>query len=141
METVRLPPAVAAEIRRLAQQSPTEEVCGLVSGDASGATGCHPVRNIAADKSRFFELDPRGQIDALRTMRERGEQLVGIYHSHPTGPPAPSPTDVERHEYPDAIYFIVSLGAAPELRAFRIRDRRVSEIAIEPSPLDVYRHL
>lgn len=132
MEAVRLPPAVASEIARHALASPGEEVCGLIGVDAGGGMRCYPVRNVARDRSHAFEMEPGGQIDAMRRMRERGEQLLGIYHSHPAGPPAPSLTDIVRHEYPEALYFIVSLtGGAPELRAFRIRNQKVSEIPIQ----------
>lgn len=134
MEAVRLPAAVASEIRRHAQQSPGEEVCGLIGADAGGAR-CYPVPNVARDKPHAFEMDPRGQIAAMRAMRARGEQLLGIYHSHPAGPPRPSLTDIVRHEYPDALYFIVTLtDGVPELRAFRIRNHKVSEVPIELDP-------
>lgn len=58
-------------------------------------------------------------------MREQGETLIGIYHSHPLeSDPAPSQTDVRRAFYPQAIYFIV--GCASDdyvLRAFRLYER------------------
>jgi proteasome lid subunit RPN8/RPN11 len=58
-------------------------------------------------------------------MRERGEQLLGIYHSHPrSADPAPSDTDVRLAYYPSAAYFIIGLaGPQPVIRAFRISER------------------
>ena len=58
-------------------------------------------------------------------MRERGEQLLGIYHSHPrSAEPAPSQTDVRLAYYPRAVYFIVGFdNDRPILRAFRISER------------------
>ena len=58
-------------------------------------------------------------------MRERGEQLLAIYHSHPRShDPVPSDTDVRLAYYPSAIYFIIGLGGAePAMRAFRISER------------------
>ena len=55
-------------------------------------------------------------------MRERGEQLLAIYHSHPRSTePQPSATDVRLAYYPSAVYLIVGLGdPEPCLRAFRI---------------------
>ncbi len=57
-------------------------------------------------------------------MRERGEELLGIYHSHPRSQtPNPSATDVRLAYYPSAVYFIVGLGGRrPELEAFRISE-------------------
>jgi proteasome lid subunit RPN8/RPN11 len=52
-------------------------------------------------------MDPQEQLDAFRSMKERGLELLGIFHSHPAEPGAggqvatgPSPTDVEEAAYP-----------------------------------------
>ena len=58
-------------------------------------------------------------------MRDCGEQLLAIYHSHPqSNDPKPSETDVRLAYYPSAVYFIVGLGGdRPCMRAFRISER------------------
>ena len=68
----------------------------------------------------------------MRAMREHGEELAAIYHTHPHSPPFPSPADVEQHEYPDVLYLIVSLGTLtrPELRGFYIRGQAIEEVTI-----------
>jgi proteasome lid subunit RPN8/RPN11 len=118
-EALRLPRALAEELLRLARDSPEEEVCGLVAGRDGEARRLFPIRNVAADRRRFFELDPKGQIDALRAMREAGETLLAIYHSHPHGPGEPSRIDIEHHAYPDALCLVIAPGARG-LRAFRM---------------------
>jgi len=57
-------------------------------------------------------------------MRERDEELIAIYHSHPRAKdPEPSATDVRLAYYPSAVYLIVGLGNhEPRLRAFRINE-------------------
>ena len=134
LNAVRLPRPIVNQFLRLAQKSPAEEICGLISRDRNGFKTCYPVANAAADKKRFFVLDPRGQIEAMRTMREHGEDLAAIYHSHPETPPYPSVTDIAQHEYPGVLYLIISLGAlgVPEMRGFDIHDGEVGEIAINP---------
>jgi proteasome lid subunit RPN8/RPN11 len=69
-------------------------------------------------------------------MRERDEQLLAIYHSHPrSDDPEPSNTDVRLAYYPTAVYFIVGLGGdEPLLRAFRISE---SEGRWEPAKYEV----
>jgi proteasome lid subunit RPN8/RPN11 len=71
-------------------------------------------------------------------MRDRGEQLVAIYHSHPrSAEPLPSETDVKLAYYPSATYLIVGLaGAKPLLRAFEISEREQSWRPVEYELVD-----
>ena len=132
MSAVRLPRSIVNQLMQLAQKSPEEEICGLISCDRRGFKKCYPVVNVADDKKHFFALDPKGQIDAMRSMREHGEELAAIYHSHPDSPALPSLADIEQHEYPGVLYLIISLGTkgAPEMRGFHIHGREAGEVAI-----------
>ena len=132
MNTVRMPRAIVNQLLHLAQKSPEEEVCGLISRDRTGFRKCYPVANAAGDRKRFFTLDAKEQIGAMRTMRELGEELAAIYHSHPDAPPLPSFTDIERHEYPGVLYLIISLGTKGvlEMRGFYMHGREIKETAI-----------
>jgi len=132
MTAVKLPRPLVNQLLHLAQAAPGEEICGLISGVNGALHACYPVANVAANRHRFFELDPSGQIEAMRQMRAAGEELAAIYHSHPGAPPLPSLEDVQQHEYPDVLYLIVSLSTPGvlEMRGFRIRNRRVEEVAI-----------
>jgi len=117
---------------QLAQKTPEEEICGLISRDQRGFKKCYPVVNVADDKKHFFALDPKGQIEAIRSMREHGEELGAIFHSHPDSPALPSLADIEQHEYPGVLYLIISLSTkgAPEMRGFHIHGRETGEVAI-----------
>jgi proteasome lid subunit RPN8/RPN11 len=129
---VRVPRTIVNEILHHAQQAAGEEICGLIAGRGGEFTRCYPVANVARDKQHLFQMDPKGQIDAMRAMRVAGEELMAIYHSHPDAPAAPSPTDVAQDEYPEVLYLIVSLTTKGvlEMRGFSIRDRKVMEVAI-----------
>ena len=72
MSAVRLPRSIVNQLMQLAQKSPEEEICGLISRDRRGFRKCYPVVNAADDKKHFFALDPKGQIEAMRSMREHG---------------------------------------------------------------------
>ncbi|MEK7206964.1 MAG: M67 family metallopeptidase [Pseudomonadota bacterium] len=132
MSTITIPRPIVNQLLHLAQASPEEEVCGLISRDAQGFKTCYPVTNVARDTKRFFELDPKSQIDAIRTMRDSGEELAAIYHSHPDAPPLPSLTDIQQHEYPGVLYLIISLNTKGvlEMRGFQIHNREIREVAI-----------
>ena len=79
-----------------------------------------------------YLADPQAQVDAMLEIEERGDEIVGIYHSHLDAPAYPSPTDVAMAAYPDAVHLIVSLtqGDSPVLGAFRIRDEEIEEVDI-----------
>lgn len=109
-----------------AREAEPAECCGLVGGTVDGrAKSVYPLRNVATDKIVSYEAAPEDLFAAQRQMRERGEELLGIFHSHPrSAEPEPSATDVRLAFYPRAIYFIIGLaGAQPVMRAFRISER------------------
>jgi proteasome lid subunit RPN8/RPN11 len=101
------------------------ECCGLVAGSRREARAVYRLRNVARDPLVGYEAAPEELFAAQRDMRERGQELLGIYHSHPRSiEPVPSETDVRLAYYPSAIYFIIGLGAeSATLRAFRISER------------------
>ncbi len=93
-ETVHLPRRIVNRILEQAQSRPEEEVCGLLGARTGQVTSDYPVHNVAGDPTCRYVMDPVGQIEAMRTMRERGERLYAIYHSHPRSAAAPSATDI-----------------------------------------------
>ena len=68
--------------------------------------------NVAADRRRSFEIDPAILFAAIRTERAGGEKLYGYYHSHPMGPPIPSPSDVAQASADGRIWLIIAHGQA-----------------------------
>jgi proteasome lid subunit RPN8/RPN11 len=115
------------EIIAHARRAVPNECCGLIGGTDSGrAQTIYRLRNVAADALTTYEAAPEDLFAAQRAMRDRGEQLLAIYHSHPrSSDPQPSETDVRLAYYPAAVYFIVGLGnPEPCLRAFRISEHR-----------------
>jgi proteasome lid subunit RPN8/RPN11 len=113
------------QILKSAREAEPNECCGLIGGTEGGqAQSIYSLRNIAADKIVSYEAAPEDLFIAQRQMRERGEELIAIYHSHPRSTePVPSETDVRLAYYPQAVYFIVGLaGPQPVMRAFRISE-------------------
>ena len=108
-----------------ARQADPYECCGLIGGENGRAKSIYPLRNVATNSQVSYEAEPEELFTAQRQMRERGEQLLAIYHSHPKSQePFPSETDVRLAYYPAATYLIVGLGGdEPSLRAFSISER------------------
>ena len=111
-----------------ALEAAPDECCGLIGGavETARAQTVYRLRNRASDARVAYEAAPEELFAAQRSMRQRGEQLLAIYHSHPRSPePVPSETDVRLAYYPAAIYFIIGLsGTEASLGAFRLSERR-----------------
>lgn len=114
-----------AEILAHAREADPAECCGLIGGTSGRcAKTIYQLRNIAVNDHIAYEVAPEELFAAQREMRQRGEQLVAIYHSHPrSSEPEPSEADVRLAYYPAATYLIVGLGGdAPVMRAFKISE-------------------
>ncbi|PXA97135.1 hypothetical protein DMC47_15385, partial [Nostoc sp. 3335mG] len=70
-----------------------QEVCGILRGTGDRIEAAVAARNVAADPARHFEIDPAALLAAHRDARRGGADVIGWYHSHPSGDPDPSPTD------------------------------------------------
>jgi proteasome lid subunit RPN8/RPN11 len=125
-----LAPGVLDEVIRHAKSGYPEEACGLLVGRGF-ADRFIPMANVLQSPSSY-EMDPASLITTLRDLRNTGEQLVAIYHSHPNGPARPSRDDVERAYYPEAAYLIVSLADPdrPQAAAFRIVEAEILEVEV-----------
>lgn len=105
------------------------EACGLIGGRDGLATSVYPLRNAEASP-KLFTADTRDLIAAHRAIRERGEELAAIYHSHPRWQPVPSRTDLERHANGDVPQWIVSLlDEPPHSRLWRYESGGPVELA------------
>ena len=120
-----LSPNLFEQIISHARECAPHECCGLIGGNSTTLQTIYPLRNIASEPLVTYEAAPEDLFAAQRTMRQQGEQLLAVYHSHPRSKdPEPSATDVRLAYYPTAVYFIVGLGdKEPCLRAFRISER------------------
>jgi proteasome lid subunit RPN8/RPN11 len=116
-----LPRKLVNQVLTHVQQHEHSETCGLISAADGIPAHYYAVKNIAAEPSTRFEMDPRQQIAAMKHMREHDEDLFAIVHSHPESPPIPSAPDIQEAGYPDACYIIVSLNTRGvlEMRGFK----------------------
>ena len=112
------------------------EACGLLAGpmlagEPSGlVTEVYPAHNADAS-ARTYTVDSRDLLRSMRDAEARGEELVGVWHSHTHTDAYPSETDVRQAPDPAWLYVLVSLrDGAPSMRAYRIRDGRIAEIPV-----------
>jgi [CysO sulfur-carrier protein]-S-L-cysteine hydrolase len=120
-----------------------DEACGLFSGPFAPFRGdapalptgvvseVHPCRNADAS-ARTYTVDSRDLLRAMRAAEERGDDIIGVWHSHTHTDAYPSATDVRQAVDGAWIYAIVSLKfGEPVLRAYRIADDAITEVGVE----------
>lgn len=92
------------------------ECCGLLLGKVEGGIeridAVRPCANVADDPATRFEIDPAALLAAHKAARAGGSQILGYYHSHPTGHPVPSATDCEHASGDGRVWAIVASGEA-----------------------------
>ena len=93
------------EMRRHIEDCYPEEGCGILGGYDDRVEWVIPVTNLL-HSSTCFRMDPREQVDAYFKIEEAGGKLIGINHSHPSGPEFPSDSDVRASALPDAVHII-----------------------------------
>lgn len=114
-----------------AREDAPNECCGMIASTDGEAVAVHRARNTAASPFRY-EMDGMEQYRIQTEIEDAGHELGAIYHSHTRSAPEPSQTDINLAFYPEALYVIVGLkGPAPDVRAWRIVDGKVSEATLE----------
>jgi proteasome lid subunit RPN8/RPN11 len=110
-----------------------DECCGLIGGEHSRAQTIYRLTNVTANPRLAYEAAPEELFAAQRQMRQLGETLLAIYHSHPRSvDPGPSETDVRLAFYPSATYLIIGLGGEqPVVKAFEISEQAQSWHQVE----------
>lgn len=101
---------IATLIAEAALAAPAE-CCGLLLGRSGRILEVRPAANVAADPLSRFEIDPAALFAVHREARAGGPELIGYYHSHPSGHPRPSATDCEHASGDDRAWAIVAGGA------------------------------
>ncbi len=118
---VTLPASVAEDIIRHAREGKPEEICGILRGRGLAAFTAIRARNVAIDRIDNYDVDPQTLLRQFE-FEDEGDEMMGIYHSHPVSVAYPSATDAWNAHYPDSIYLICSLenDEVPVIRTFRM---------------------
>jgi proteasome lid subunit RPN8/RPN11 len=108
------------------------ECCGMIASRDGRAVAVHRATNIAPAPPLAYEIDGLEQLRIQTAIEDAGLDLGAIYHSHTRSDPYPSQTDINLAFYPDSLYIIVGVAKdEPDVRAFRIVDSRVREVALQ----------
>jgi proteasome lid subunit RPN8/RPN11 len=102
-------------LRQHGEETYPYECCGILLGQV-GEDAVRTVTSVArAGNTRTdsahnrYNIDPRDLIRIQREGRERGEDIIGFYHSHPDHPAQWSQTDLAEAHWFGCSYVITSV--------------------------------
>ena len=133
-----IPAQVMGEIHAHGEALYPEEGAGLLLGSIDGdhreARRVLPMPNHFEpdERGHRYRLDPQETLQAEQLAEQLGLEVIGVFHSHPDHPPAPSQYDLE-WVVPWFVYLITSVvdGAASDSRVWRMMEdhsRMVEEV-------------
>jgi proteasome lid subunit RPN8/RPN11 len=102
------------EIRAHGEETYPHECCGvlmgLMYGEVRSVNSVARCSNTRTDSPQNrYHIDPRELVRIQRQGRERGEDIVGFYHSHPDHPARWSQTDLAEAHWFGCSYVITSV--------------------------------
>jgi len=108
-----------ASLRQHGEETYPYECCGVLLGhfadDGSGAVSKTVTRAVRCGNTRDdsphnrYHIDPKELVRIQREGRDRGEDIVGFYHSHPDHPAQWSVTDLAEAHWFGCSYVITSV--------------------------------
>lgn len=131
-------------LRRHGEETYPHECCGVLLGHfeddgaraVTSTTRCGNTRTDSAHNR--YNIDPKELVRIQREGRERGEDIVGFYHSHPDHPAQWSPTDFAEAHWIGCSYVITSVekGKASITNSFALSgtdesDKRLVDESVE----------
>ena len=137
-EVWTLPAAARRAVLAHAREARPEECCGVLVGTRRNIAFAAPMRNVATDRRRRYQLDDAEHIAIRQWLRTSAPAMgiVGVYHSHPASAARPSATDLAEAHYPEWLYLIAGrAGTRAVVKGFRINDGAAREVLLRRAPL------
>ncbi|MHA7819285.1 MAG: M67 family metallopeptidase [Erythrobacter sp.] len=107
---------VIEALLKAARKSHPREACGILIGEGNRISAFRETANVHLSPQTHFEIDPQALVDAHRVEREGGPQVLGYFHTHPSGDPIPSATDQAMAAHDGKVWAII---AGRNLRLWR----------------------
>ena len=118
-------------LRQHGEETYPHECCGVLLGHFDGSKALSKTVSRVArcgntredSPHNRYHIDPRDLIRIQREGRERDEDIVGFYHSHPDHPAQWSPTDLAEAHWFGCSYVITSVekGKATITNSFELK--------------------
>jgi proteasome lid subunit RPN8/RPN11 len=140
---LKIPQSAYSAVRAHGEETYPHECCGVLlgtmDGDARVVTSTARCGNTRNDSPHNrYHIDPKELVRIQREGRERGEDIVGFYHSHPDHPAQWSQTDLAEAHWIGCSYVITSIekGKAAITNSFELAgteesDKRLVDEGVE----------
>ena len=142
--TLKLGQSHYDSIRQHGEQTYPHECCGVLLGQFENevrvVTSMVRCGNTRTDspKSRY-NIDPKELVRIQREARERNEEIIGFYHSHPDHPAHWSETDLAEAHWFGCSYVITSVekGRAALTKSFELTGAEENEKRFSDEKIDI----
>ena len=131
-------------IRQHGEETYPHECCGVLLGQFEGetrlVTSIARCGNTRADSPQNrYHIDPKELVRIQREGRERSEDIVGFYHSHPDHPAQWSSTDLAEAHWFSCSYVITSVekGTAALTNSFELQGTTEDDKNFADEKIDV----
>jgi proteasome lid subunit RPN8/RPN11 len=135
-----------AALRHHAEETYPHECCGVLLGQfendgtktATRAARCANMRDDSPHNR--YGIDPKALVRIQREGRERGEDIIGFYHSHPDHPAEWSQTDLAEAHWIGCSYVITSVknGQAEVTNSFALSGSDEADKQLVDEPLTLF---
>lgn len=129
---IRITTSVREQMIQNAREDRPLETCALLLGQDGLIDEYYKMTN--TDESEVhFTIDPQEQIRAMKQARDRGKEILGVYHSHPSPSSEAYPSEEDkRYGWPEYVYFILNFQPDETvLKAFEVTEDDVKEREFE----------
>ena len=131
---LRISQALVDEVIAHCRSRYPKEACGILVGRREIIEQVYTMTN-TEDSPIGYAMDPKEQLRVEKTMRQHGQRMLAIFHSHTASEAYPSSVDVSLAISPEISYVLVSLKRQeqPDFKSYRIDGATITpeDIVIE----------
>lgn len=141
---LKIQQSIFASLRQHGEETYPHECCGILLGQMDGdvriVTSAVRCGNTRTDSPQNrYNIAPSELVRVQREGRDRGEDIVGFYHSHPDHPAQWSQTDLAEAHWIGCSYVITSVekGKATVTNSFELGGRTEEDKAFSDEKVEV----
>lgn len=138
MSAITIPQSFSDALVELAEQGAPKEMCALLVGKRDDMntiiTDIILVDNVDKNPQTRFSIASEDLLEGYKLAQSNGEDIVGIFHSHPKSEAKPSKTDIQ-YMTANPVVWVIHSVRDNEMRAYTLdKSGNSSEITLDLKP-------